>query len=290
MRVHLLDGTWELFRAHFAGPPQKSLDGREVGAVRGLLRGIHALLAQGEVTHIACAFDARIESFRNELFAGYKTSEGVPEELLAQFRLAEEACEALGVTSWPMWEVEADDAIATAAAALAEHPEIEQVVIATPDKDLAQCVRGQRVIQWDRQREKIYDEEGVREKFGVGPASIPDWLALVGDTADGIPGLPGWGQKSAATVLAVYERIEAIPDDPVLWEVKVRGAERLATVLREERENALLYRELATLRKDVPLDLSLDALAWRGARRDELTALCASIGERRLLDRVTKWR
>lgn len=290
MRVHLLDGTWELFRAHFGAPPHRLADGREVGAVRGLLRSLHGLLAQGEVTHVACAFDAKIESFRNELFAGYKTSEGMPEELLAQFRLAEEACEALGVTCWRMWEFEADDAIATASAWLAGRPEVEQVVIATPDKDLGQCVRGSRVIQWDRQRKTILDEEGVREKLGVPPASIPDWLALVGDAADGIPGLPGWGAKSAATVLAAYGRIEAIPDDPAAWEVKVRGAERLAGVLREERENALLYRELATLRTDVPLELSLDALAWRGALRGPLGALCEEIGERRLLERITKWQ
>lgn len=290
MRVHLLDGTWELFRAHFGAPSHQRPDGREVGAVRGLLRSLHGLLAQGEVTHVACAFDSQIESFRNELFAGYKTSEGMPEELLVQFRLAEKACEALGVVCWRMWEFEADDAIATAAAALAENPEVAQVVIATPDKDLAQCVQGDRVIQWDRQRKKILDEEGVREKFGVPPASIPDWLALVGDTADGIPGLPGWGPKSAASILAAHGHIESIPDDPAAWGAKVRGAERLAGVLREERENALLYRQLATLRRDVPLDLSLDALAWRGADRERLPALCEELGERRLLERVSRWR
>lgn len=290
MRVHLLDGTWELFRAHFGAPPQTSPDGREVGAVRGLLRSLHGLLAQGEVTHVACAFDSKIESFRNELFAGYKASAGVPEELLAQFRLAEAACEALGVACWRMWEFEADDAIATAAAALAERPDVEQVVIATPDKDLAQCVRGERVIQWDRQRKKLLDEGGVREKFGVPPASIPDWLALVGDTADGIPGLPGWGPKSAATILQAHGHIEAIPDDPAEWGAKLRGAERLAGVLREERENARLYRQLATLRIDVPLDLSLEALAWRGADRARLLPLCEELGERALLERVSRWR
>lgn len=290
MRVHLLDGTWELFRAHFGAPSHRLDDGREVGAVRGLLRSLHGLLARGEVTHLACAFDARIESFRNELFHSYKTSEGVPEELLAQFRLAEEACEALGITCWRMWEFEADDAIATAAARLAGRPEVEQVVIATPDKDLAQCVRGGRVILWDRQRGTVLDEEGVREKYGVPPASIPDWLALVGDAADGIPGLPGWGAKSAATVLSAYGRIEAIPDDPARWTVKVRGADRLAKVLRDEREQALLYRRLATLRTDVPLELSLEGLAWRGAQRDALEALCADLGERRLLERIEHWR
>lgn len=290
MRVHLLDGTWELFRAHFGAPSQTSPDGREVGAVRGLLRSLHGLIGQGEVTHVACAFDSKIESFRNDLFEGYKTSAGVPEELLAQFSLAEEACEALGVVCWRMWEFEADDAIATAAAELAEDPRVDQVIISTPDKDLAQCVQGKRVIQWDRQRRTILDEEGVREKFGVPPASIPDWLALVGDAADGIPGLPGWGPKSASTLLATYGRIEAIPDDPLEWEVKVRGAERLAGVLRAERENALLYRQLATLRLDVPLKLSLESLAWRGADRNRLLSLCEELGERRLVERVTRWR
>lgn len=290
MKIHLIDGTWELFRAHFGAPSAQAADGKEVGAVRGLLRSLHALLTTPGVTHVACAFDAQIESFRNELFAGYKTGAGVPEELLAQFRLAEEACEALGVVSWPMWEFEADDAIATAATHLAEAPGVEQVVIATPDKDLAQCVRGSVVVQWDRQRDIVYDEVAVREKFGVLPASIPDWLGLVGDAADGIPGLPGWGQKSAATVLAAHGSIEDIPSDPERWEVKVRGAAKLSTTLEERREDALLYKRLATLRTDVPLDLSLEPLAWRGADRARLPALCERLGERRLLERVERWR
>lgn len=289
MKIHLVDGTWELFRAHFGAPPARAPDGMEVGAVRGLLRSLHALLTTPGVTHVACAFDAVIESFRNELFDGYKTGEGVPEELLAQFRLAEEACEALGVACWPMVEFEADDAIATAAAHLAGAPGVEQVVIATPDKDLAQCVRDGAVVQWDRQRGIVYDEVAVREKFGVLPRSIPDYLALVGDTADGIPGLPGWGAKSAATVLAAHGSIEDIPSDPSGWEVKVRGAAKLSATLEARREDALLYKRLATLREDVPLDLSPEALAWRGADRKRLPALCERLGERRLLERVERW-
>lgn len=291
MRIHLLDGTWELFRAHFGAPPHRNAEGKEVGAVRGLLRSLHALLARGEATHVACAFDSRIESFRNELFEGYKTSAGVPEELLAQFELAEEACEALGIVCWRMWDFEADDAIATAAAHLASHPEVDQVILASPDKDLAQCVRGDRVIQWDRQRKKTLDEAGVREKFGVPPALVPDWLALVGDAADGIPGLTGWGPKSAAAVLSAHGPIEEIPDDPGRWKVKVRGAERLAGILCEEREQALLYRRLATLRTDVPLEeREPEALEWQGARRDALQRICAEVGERDLPSRIARWR
>lgn len=291
MRIHLVDGTWELFRAHFGAPPHRDAEGREVGAVRGLLRSLHALVAREGVTHLACAFDSRIESFRNELFSSYKTSAGVPAELLAQFPLAEEACEALGVVTWGMWEFEADDAMATAAARLASLPEVDQVVLASPDKDLSQCIQGDRVIQWDRQRGRTLDEAGVRERFGVGPELVPDWLALVGDAADGIPGLPGWGPKSAAAVLAAHGRIEEIPDDPAGWKAKVRGAERLAVVLRERRQEALLYRRLATLRTDVPLrDLEPEALRWRGADRERLERICATIGERGLLTRIARWR
>lgn len=258
--------------------------------MRGLLRSLHALVSQEGATHVACAFDAVIESFRNDLFDGYKTSEGVPEELLAQFRLAEEAAVALGIPCWPMWEVEADDAIATAAHLLSREPAVEQVVIATPDKDLAQCVRGSSVVQWDRQRGTVLDEVGVREKFGILPPSIPDWLALVGDAADGIPGLPGWGAKSAASVLAAYGHLEGIPADPTTWEVKVRGAARLSATLEEGREAVSLYKRLATLRTDVPLEADPEALAWRGADRDRLLTLCERIGERNLPQRIRRWR
>ncbi|HEY0838779.1 MAG TPA: 5'-3' exonuclease H3TH domain-containing protein, partial [Vulgatibacter sp.] len=223
MKVHILDGTYELFRAHFGAPPARAPDGMEVGATRGLLRSLAMLVKQPGVTHVAVAFDHVIESFRNELFDGYKSSAGVPEELLAQFPLAEEASRALGLVTWPMVELEADDAIATAAARFGEDPRVEQVILGSPDKDLAQCVRGDRIVLWDRRREVTLDEAAVAEKFGVPPASIPDWIALVGDTADGIPGLPQWGAKTSAAVLARWHRLEAIPADPAAWDVKVRG-------------------------------------------------------------------
>jgi 5'-3' exonuclease len=286
MIVHLVDGTYELFRAHFGAPPARAPDGREVGATRGLVRSLAALLREPGVTHVAVAFDHVVESFRNDLFPGYKTSEGVPDELLGQFPLAEEAARALGLVVWPMVEFEADDALATAAARFAAHPGVEQVLVCTPDKDLAQCVRGTRVVGFDRMRRRLLHEDGVREKFGVGPASIPDWLALVGDTADGIPGLPRWGEKSAAAVLARWERLEAIPDDPARWEVPVRGAAALAGSLRAGREEAVLYRTLATLRTDVPLAESLEDLRWRGPRDAALAALEAAVGEKGLAARL----
>src|SRR5450432_384661 len=223
MRAHLVDGTYELFRAWFGAPPAQ-VAGREVGATRGIVRSLASWLRTGEVTHGGVAFDHVIESFRNELFAGYKTGDGLDPALVGQFELAERATAALGLAVWPMIEVEADDALATAAARLALEPEIEQVVIASPDKDLAQCVRGRRVVTLDRLRNNVFDEDGVTRKFGVTPASIPDWLALVGDDADGIPGVPRWGARSAATVLARWLRVEDIPDDPAAWGVPVRGA------------------------------------------------------------------
>jgi 5'-3' exonuclease len=290
MKVHLVDGTFELFRAFFGAPPAHDSGGRPVGAVRGLLATLVSLLREPGVTHVACAFDHVIESFRNELFAGYKTGEGVDPDLLAQFHPAERAVAALGLVVWPMVEFETDDALATAAARLRGAPGVEQVVICSPDKDLSQCVVGSRVICRDRLRGTDRDEAGVVAKFGVPPASIPDWLALVGDSADGIPGIPGWGEKSAARVLARYERLEAIPDDPARWEVEVRGRERLAASLRERREEAALYRRLATLRTDVPLAEGLADLEWRGARRRALEALCREIGYGELLSRVPRWR
>jgi 5'-3' exonuclease len=261
-----------------------------VGAVRGLVRTLLALLASPEVTHVACAFDHVIESFRNDLFAGYKTSEGVPADLLAQFGLAEEATRALGIVAWPMVEMEADDALATAAARFADAAEVEQVVICSPDKDLAQCVRGEKVVCLDRRQRKLLDEAGVRAKFGVRPDSMPDWLALVGDTADGYPGVPRWGGKSAAAVLSVYRRLERIPEYERQWEVEVRGAAALGASLREHRDAAALYRVLATLRRDAPLPEDLGDLRWQGARRDELTALCARIGEDEVVPRMPRWR
>jgi len=287
VKLHLVDGTYELFRAYY-GAPSATANGREVGATRGILASLLSLLREPDVTHVGCAFDHVIESFRNELYDGYKTGEGIDPDLFAQFPLAERACEALGIVCWRMIEFEADDALSTAAARFA--PEVEQVVICSPDKDLTQCVHGRKVVCLDRMRRRVTDEDGVVERFGVPPASIPDYLALVGDSADGLPGVPRWGAKSTAAVLARYGHLEAIPDSQSDWDVKVRGAAALAENLSAHREDALLYRRLATLRTDVPLAETLDDLEWRGARRTALEALCGEIAERRLLDRVPTWR
>jgi 5'-3' exonuclease len=233
MHVHLIDGTFELFRAFYGSPPSTDESGKEVGAARGLARSLLAVLGERDVTHVAVAFDHVIESFRNELYPGYKTGDGIDPALFAQFGLAEDACRALGVVTWPMIEFECDDALATAAARFAAAAPVERVVVCSPDKDLAQCVQGDRVVCFDRIRRKRLDERGVREKFGVTPKSIPDWLALVGDSADGFPGVPRWGAKSAAAVLGTYEKLEAIPADANAWEVAVRGAPALAASLAE---------------------------------------------------------
>jgi 5'-3' exonuclease len=290
VKVHLVDATYELFRAFFGAPPAFDAAGRPVGAVRGLLATLVSLLHEPGVTHVACAFDHVIESFRNDLFAGYKTSEEVAPELLAQFQPAERAATALGVVVWPMVEFEADDALATAAARLRDDPAVDQVVICSPDKDLSQCVVGTRVICRDRRRRLDRDEAGVVSRFGVPPASIPDWLALVGDAADGFPGVPGWGEKSASAVLARYLTIDAIPTEHALWGVDVRNPGRLATALRDHRVEAGLYRRLATLRTDVPLAEGLADLEWRGALRSDLEAVCLEIGYGELLERVPRWR
>jgi 5'-3' exonuclease len=289
VRVHLVDGTYELFRAFFGVPPAHDAAGRPVNALRGLLATLVSLLHEPGVTHVACAFDHVIESFRNELFAGYKTGEGIDPDLLAQFHPAEDAVRALGVVVWPMVEFEADDALATAAARFRDEPGVEQVVVCSPDKDLSQCVVGSRVVCRDRRKRQDRDEDGVVARFGVRPASVPDWLALVGDAADGIPGVPGWGEKTASAVLARHPRLERIPDDPVLWRVDVRGRNRLAASLRERRKDAYLYRDLATLRTDVPLAETLADLEWRGARHDDLAALCDAIGAPELVDRIRRW-
>jgi 5'-3' exonuclease len=244
------------------------------------------MLRSDEVTHVACAFDQTVESFRNELFEGYKTGEGLEPDLLRQFPLAERASRALGIVTWPMVEFEADDALASGAAKFRDAPHVEQVLICSPDKDLTQCVDGSKVVTLDRRREIVLDEDGVRKKFGVSPESIPDYLALVGDAADGIPGIPRWGAKSAARVLAKWAHIEHIPDDQELWGVDVRGAATLAKNLASRRQDALLYRKLATLRTDVPIDESLNDLRWRGPERSALEGLCEEIGERNLLDRI----
>ena len=289
MKLHLVDGTYELFRAHFGMPTQQAPDGRPVAAVRGLIQTLLALLRQDDVSHVAVAFDHVIPSFRNELFDGYKTGEDAPADVLAQFELAERAASALGLVVWPMVEFEADDAIAAAAARWADIPSVDQVVMCSPDKDLAQMVRGDDVVGLDRRRRQTMDEAAVREKFGVAPASIPDYLALVGDAADGIPGIPRWGAKSAATMLSRYEYIERIPPDPADWDVKVRGAAAMAGTLAERREDAMLYKRLATLRLDVPIRETLDELLWRGVRRDEYTALCDELGFVALASQPHRW-
>ena len=289
MKVHLVDGTYELFRSYF-GAPKAIYNGAEVGATRGILRSLHALLREPDVTHAGVAFDTVIESFRNDLFDGYKTSYGVPDDLMAQFPLAERAAEALGMVVWRMIEFEADDALATFAARAAADPVVDQVVICSPDKDLRQCVRGTRVVCLDRMRRVVIDESGVVAKFGVPPALIPDWLALVGDDADGIPGVPRWGAKSAAQVLALHGHLEDIPDLVMRWKAPVRGSVALAESLRDHRLEVQLYRTLATLREDVPLPETLQDLEWRGVPRDKLTALCTEIGDLEFLDRVERWR
>jgi 5'-3' exonuclease len=258
-----------------------------VGAIRGLLHTLIALLSEDGVTHVACAFDHVIESFRNDLYPGYKTGDGVPRELMAQFPLAERAARALGVVVWPMVEFEADDAMAAAAARWADVDGVEQVVLCTPDKDLAQCVRGTRVVQVERRTGVVRDETLVAEKFGVPPASIPDWLALVGDSADGYPGLPGWGAKSAAKVLAHWRHIDRIPEFERDWQLALRGASGLAATLRSSRETALLFRTLATLRTDVPVFDDVEEIRWTGPR-DDFADVMEEIGAPGLVERAER--
>ncbi len=290
MRLHLVDGTYELYRAHFSPRPGSTApDGRDVKATVGLVSSMLALLHDKEeaVTHIALAFDNPIRSFRNDLFAGYKSDEGVPPELHAQFDLAEEAVRALGLTVWSMKDFEADDALATASARWAGR--VEQVRLLTPDKDLGQCVRGQKVVQVDRKQQKVLDEDAVRAKLGVPPASVPDLLALMGDDADGIPGLPGFGEKGASALLNANVHLEANPPDAASWTVRPRGADKLAATLREHREDALLYRELATLVTDAPLAESLEDLAWAGVPRERFLALCDALGLTTMKTRPKRW-
>lgn len=287
MHVHLIDGTYELFRSYYGAPAAADANGREVGAVRGLLASLVALLREPGVTHVGVAFDTVIESFRNRLFAGYKTGDGIDPPLWAQFPLAERAARALGLVTWSMVEFEADDALATMAVRAAADVRVERVFVGTPDKDLAQMVQGDRVVLLDRRKKLVLDDAAVRTKFGVAPRSIPDLLALVGDDQDGIPGLPRWGMKSAATVLAHYEHLDAIPDRAAEWAVPVRGAEALAASLAEHRDDARLYRRLATLRTDVPLPETVDDLRWRGPGAD-LDALLGAIGFERLRERLPR--
>lgn len=264
MNVHLVDGTYELFRHFFAVPAGSDIHGMEVGAVRGVLMSVMGLI-EGGATHVGVATDHVVESFRNDLYAGYKTSEGVPATLLAQFPVLEEALECMGIVVWPMVRYEADDALASAAAKAALDERVDQVLVCTPDKDLAQCVVGSRVVQLDRMRGILRDEAAVIAKWGVRPESIPDYLAVVGDSADGFPGLPGWGPKAASSTFSRFPHLEDVPKDWRKWHPSIRGAQRLSAVLFEQWNDAILYRTLATLQLDVPVFESVDELQWKGA-------------------------
>ncbi len=288
--LYLVDGTYELFRAYYGAPPRTSPDGTLVGAVAGLLQTLLLLLREQQPAYIACAFDHVVESFRNDLFEGYKTGDGVPDDLAAQFDLAELTSRSLGIVTWPIVEFEADDAIATAVTRWKQAPEIDRVVVCSVDKDLMNLVDGSRVVVWDRRRDITYTEADVIERYGVPPSSIPDYLALVGDSADGIPGVPRWGAKGTATVLTEYGHLEAIPESHDDWTVAVRGARSLAANLSERRAEAELYRTLATLRTDVPLLEDLDDLRWTGVPRNDYVALCDAIGMERLRDAPSQWR
>ena len=295
MRVHLVDATYELFRAHYAPrPPTLGRDGVNLSGVAGLIDQLLYLLREEGATHVGCATDRVIESFRNDMFPGYKSSAGMPPELLAQFPIAEGAIDAMGLVLWPMVEFEADDAIAAACLRFAAEPAVDQVLICTPDKDMAQLVRDERVVLLDRRRRITYDEAGVLEKWGVSPTSIPDWLALVGDSSDGYPGLPGWGAKSAAAVLARYGSLEAIPPKASAWDVRsLRGAIVLAQTLRERWDEVLLYRSLARLRtvEDgvVIPQQTVGELQWRGTTRAGWDAFCRKWGLPQYADRPHRW-
>ncbi|MEE8349291.1 MAG: 5'-3' exonuclease H3TH domain-containing protein [Acidobacteriota bacterium] len=283
MKVHLVDGTYELFRAYYGAPPRQNPKGIEVGATISFARTLMALLRQKDSSHLACAFDHVVRSFRNDLFPGYKTGEEIAPDLLQQFPLIEKVASALGIVIWPMVEFEADDAMATGVARFQKEPQVEQIVICSPDKDLAQCVQGTRVVCLDRRREQILDEKGVFDKFGIAPDSIPDWLALVGDKADGIPGVPGWGVQSSSRILARYGHLEEIPGRSSTWDVNVRGAHSLADNLKAHGQKVLLYRTLATLRTDVPLKETLNDLCWKGICPAQVEALAQDLGAPKLL-------
>jgi len=289
VRLHLIDGTYELYRAHYSRRPGHTFQGRDLKATVGLASSLLALLhdAGEAVTHLAIAFDNPIRSFRNDLYQDYKSDEGVPEELHAQFDLVEQAARALGVVVWSMDKYEADDALATAAARFGD--QVDQVRILTPDKDLGQMISGQRVVQVDRMRNRLIDEEELWRQRGLKPASIPDWLALMGDTADGFPGIAGFGEKTAAALMRKFGHLEQIPADPKQWPAEIRGAERLAGTLAGEMDRALLYRKLATLVRDVPLAERLEDLAWKGVPRVSFEAWCASVGAGTLVGRPARW-
>lgn len=286
-QLHLIDGTYELFRAFYGAPPRTAPDGREVGGIYSLTMSTLGMLSESGVTHVAAAFDTVIESFRNELYPGYKTGEGLDPAILAQFAPAEEAMRMIGVTVWQMYEFETDDALATAAERWVD--EVDRVVVHTPDKDMSQLYGNPKIVGYLRRERSFIDGAGVMAKFGVPPESIPDYLALVGDTADGFPGLAGFGAKTAAALLDWYGHVEEIPDDETTWGVKVRGAARLGETLRQGRDDVMLFRELATLRRDVPLGESLDDLEWRGVPRGLFEPWAERNGFDRLADRVPRW-
>lgn len=289
MRIHLIDGTYELFRYYFAAPSHVTNDGQEVGAIRGVLGSMIQLLEQG-ATHVGIATDHVIESFRNDLWAGYKDGSEIEEGIASQFHLLEDVLRGAGFVVWPMIEYEADDALGAAAVRYAADERVDEVMICTPDKDLAQVVSDDaNIVQFDRRKGQRYDEAAVEEKFGVKPASIPDYLGLVGDTADGFPGLSGWGAKSTATVLSRYGAIENIPDAAGQWDITVRGGAKLAQRLADERANALLFKRIATIELDVPIDETVDDLEWRGPQ-DGFEALATSVDAQRQLERLTKLR
>ncbi len=292
MKLHLVDATFELFRAYYSRPPRRAPDGRPVNAVQGLVDSMLSLLREPDLSHVGAATDYVIESWRNDLYPGYKTSAGMDPELQAQFRDAERALVALGIKTWPMVPDEADDAIATAVARFGDDPRLEQIVVCSVDKDLSQLVHGDRIVLRDRMRRITYDEAGVIDKFGVPPESIPDYLALVGDSSDGYPGLPGWGAKSAGAVLSKFRHIDAIPPSALDWELDIRNASRLAATLEERRDEALLYRTLATLNRDSDLGettRTLDDLEWHGVPRASFIGLCDELGFDTVRERVHRW-
>jgi len=285
--LHLLDGTYELFRNHFGAPPRQTPEGWEIGAVAGLMTSTLSLLSDGGVTHLGAAFDSVIESFRNDMFDGYKTGEGTPRELHAQFPVAERAMEAMGVTVWSMIEEEADDGLASAAEKFVG--EVAKVIIMSPDKDMTQLFGNPKIVGYDRRKGVFTDADGTKEKFGVSPESIPDYLGLVGDPADGIPGLPGWGAKSSGMVLARYGHLDRIPASEDDWTVKVRSAAKLAETLRDRMEDALLYRDLATLRTTAEIPQTLDDLEWKGVPRQSFVEFCDAYGFGALRERPHLW-
>ena len=290
MDVHLVDGTFELFRAYYGAPPSKTKDGLEVGATRAFIRSMLSLIKEPNVTHIGVAFDHVIESFRNDLFPGYKTGEGIEQPLASQFPLVEEASRALGLVTWPMVEFEADDMLASAAVKFASDPKVKRVIICSPDKDLTQVIDGKKIFCYDRIRRKMMDYNKVIEKFGIEPQSIPDYLGLVGDSADGIPGIPRWGAKSSMAILSKFKTIDKIPENEENWGIKVRGASTLAQNLREQKQEAELYKKLATLRLDVPITESLNDLAWEGGNKSLAENFLPTISGERLLAQISRWR